>query len=436
MTLSFSSSARRGDRVARAALAAASVALAMGVAAGPAAAADLMPTKAKSAFMRACTEQGEGFFYIPGTDTCLRVGGYVWAEGYFNTYTDYPPENDKSYSIATAGVILDARTSTEYGTLRSYFEGRFKWRSADPWSDGPNKSEVEVWNAYIQFAGFTFGKAQSFFDFYANANVLGTDPATIGDDVRLNLLAYTYEFGSSGLSATISLESAAERNSGVLAQNPLLPVTDGDFQAGVSATDIVGNLKYSGDWGEAQLSGALHQTNALNVLNTLTSQSTWGYALQAGIMFKLDKLAEGDTLYIQSAYADGAMAYLGLVDPSGMYSPPDAFISPAGLSTVSGWNVTASFLHNWSEKWSSALFGGYAAFDLNDPTAQLFYGMSGGTNYNVGGYIAFNPVKQLTIALQYDYTYNSAKDYVPTGFGPSLASTDASQVLLFVSRDF
>jgi hypothetical protein len=153
-------------------------------------------------------------------------------------------------------------------------------------------------------------------------------------------------------------------------------------------------------------------------------------------MFKLDALAEGDTLYIQSAYADGAISYLGLVDPTGMYTPPDAFMSVTGLTTVTGWNITASFLHNWNEKWSTAVFGGYAAFDLNDPAAQLFYGMSGGTNYNVGGYLAFTPVKALTIALQYDYTYNSAKDYVPTAFGPSLASTDASQVLLFVSRDF
>jgi hypothetical protein len=435
MSLSLSSSRRR-DRRASFALAAASVGLAAGAACAPASAADIMATKAKSAYMRACTEQGEGFFYLPGTDTCLRVGGYLWAEGYFNTYTDYPAANDKTYSIATAGVILDARTSTEYGTLRSYFEGRFKWRSADPWSDGPNKSELEVWNAYIQFGGFTFGKAQSFFDFYANANVLGTDPATIGDDVRLNLLAYTYEFGSSGFSATISLESAADRNNGVLAQNPFLPLGNEDLSAGISATDIVGNVKYAGTWGEAQISGALHQTNSVNVLNQFTTQDTWGYALQAGIMFKLDALAEGDTLYIQSAYADGAISYLGLVDPSGMYAPPDAFMSVTGLTTVTGWNVTASFLHHWNEKWSTAVFGGYAAYDLNDPSAQLFYGFSGGTNYNVGGYLAFNPVKALTIALQYDYTYNSAKDYVPTAFGPSLASTDASQVLLFVSRDF
>lgn len=432
LSLLCPSSAVRGGRFV---LMPAAASVAVLLAGHPAAAADLYATKAQQAYMKACTAQGEGFFYIPGTDTCIRIGGYLWAEGYYNTYTDYPTMNDKTYSIATAGVIWDTRTQTEYGTLRSYMEMRFRWRTADPWSDGPNGSELEVWNAYIQWAGFTFGHAQSFFDFYANANVLGTDPGTIGDDVRINLLAYTAEFGQ-GFSATVSLEDAGNRNSGVLAQNPTLPVVYDNYQAGQYLPDIVGNVKYEGTWGSAQLSGALHQTNSITIFNQFTAEDTWGYALQAGIMFNLPFLGEGDTFYLQSAYADGAVSYLGLQDPSGMYSPPDAFVGAFGLSTVSGWNITASLLHNWNAKWSSAVFGGYAAYDFNDPSAQLFYGSSGGINYNVGGYVAFAPVAGLSIALQYDYTYNEATDFVPTAFAPGLASVDASRVLLFASRDF
>ncbi|MFG1364550.1 porin [Xanthobacter versatilis] len=421
---------------ARAPLAAALLGLASMVGTAPdARAADLLTVKAKDPYMRACTAQGEGFYYIPGTDTCIRVGGYAWAEGYYNTYTQYPAENDKSYSVATGGLILDARTETDYGTLRSYFETRFRWRSSDPWSDGPNKAELEVWNIYVQFAGFTFGHAQSFFDFYANANVLGTDPATIGDDTRINLIAYTYEF-TKGLSATVSFEDAADRQSGTLAANPATFSTD-DYLAGQNAPDVVANLKYEGEWGSAQLSGALHQVRAVSLLNTISAtDSNWGYALQAGVMFKLPALGEEDTLYLQTAYTDGATSYLGLQDPSGSYSPPDAFLSLTGLTRVSGWNVTASLLHNWNEKWSSALFGGYAAYEFNDAEAQPFYGASGGKNYNVGGYLAFAPVKHFSIALQYDYTYNSAANYLLTDYSPALSSVSANRVLLFVSRDF
>src|ERR1700742_1154788 len=40
-------------------------------------AADL-PVKAKAVeYVRICSLYGAGFFYIPGTDTCIKLGGYV-----------------------------------------------------------------------------------------------------------------------------------------------------------------------------------------------------------------------------------------------------------------------------------------------------------------------------------------------------------------------
>ncbi|GLI21676.1 hypothetical protein GGQ86_001020 [Xanthobacter flavus] len=409
---------------------------------GRAAAADLISPRAADGRVRACTAQGPGFVFIPGTDTCLRVGGYLWVEGYYNTDTQYPPSYDKTYSISTGGLILDIRSATDYGTVRAYFETRFRWRTSDPWSDGPNMptgsqpAQIDLRDAYVQFAGFTIGHGQSVFDFYGNANVLGTDPATIGDDTRLNLVSYTYEF-SKNLSTSFSLEDAANRQSGILARNPIL-FGPYDFQAGLGAPDLVANLKYQASWGTLQLSGALHQVSATAVQTpAVTLGGGWGYALQAGVMFNLPALGEEDTLYLQSAYTSGATSYLGLQDPSGDYGVPDAFVGAGGnVTKVSGWNVTASLLHNWNERWSSALFGGYAAYDFNTTGIQAFYGASGGTNYNVGGYVAFAPVKQFTIALQYDYTYNSATSYRPTAFAPALPSVGAQQMLLFISRDF
>ena len=43
-------------------------------------AADL-PVKAKPVeYVKICSAYGAGFYYIPGTDICLRVGGYVFVE--------------------------------------------------------------------------------------------------------------------------------------------------------------------------------------------------------------------------------------------------------------------------------------------------------------------------------------------------------------------
>ena len=54
------------------------------VAVGGAQAADL-PVKAKAVeYVRICSLYGAGFFYIPGTDTCVKLGGYVRADTTFN----------------------------------------------------------------------------------------------------------------------------------------------------------------------------------------------------------------------------------------------------------------------------------------------------------------------------------------------------------------
>ena len=47
-------------------------------------AADL-PVKTKAIeYVKICTAYGAGFFYIPGTDTCIKIGGYVRADTTFN----------------------------------------------------------------------------------------------------------------------------------------------------------------------------------------------------------------------------------------------------------------------------------------------------------------------------------------------------------------
>jgi hypothetical protein len=50
------------------------------LAAGGAQTADL-PAKAKAVeYVRVCSLYGAGFFYIPGTDTCIKLGGYLRAD--------------------------------------------------------------------------------------------------------------------------------------------------------------------------------------------------------------------------------------------------------------------------------------------------------------------------------------------------------------------
>ena len=108
------------------------------VAVAGAQAADL-PVKAKPVeYVKICSIYGAGFFYIPGTDTCIKIGGWVRFEMDFNAGGSHDPTSTggggRNNRIDTADVTLrdrwvisnDIRTQTEYGTLRAYYPRRLR----------------------------------------------------------------------------------------------------------------------------------------------------------------------------------------------------------------------------------------------------------------------------------------------------------------------
>ena len=84
------------------------------VAAAGAQAADLPTRKAAPVdYVRICAVHGPGFFYIPGSDTCIRVGGRAVFE-YANGNV-FGRTSDVSSFNATGRLLLDARTATDWG---------------------------------------------------------------------------------------------------------------------------------------------------------------------------------------------------------------------------------------------------------------------------------------------------------------------------------
>ncbi len=87
-------------------------------------AADL-PVKAKAVeYVRICSLYGAGFFYIPGTDTCIKIGGYLRADVTFNGGAHGAPawngdlgqqNRYRDYFLARSRMALtvDTRTATE-----------------------------------------------------------------------------------------------------------------------------------------------------------------------------------------------------------------------------------------------------------------------------------------------------------------------------------
>ena len=101
------------------------------VAVAGAQAADL-PVKAKPVeYVKICTLYGEGYYYIPGSDTCIKLGGYARADYGWNmrgartpAYNGTQGLQDRSVSQYStrhrANLQIDTRTQTQYGTLRTF----------------------------------------------------------------------------------------------------------------------------------------------------------------------------------------------------------------------------------------------------------------------------------------------------------------------------
>src|SRR6185369_7964655 len=263
-------------------------------------AADL-PVKAKAVeYVRICSLYGAGFFYIPGTDTCIKLGGYLRVDTTFNGgvygqpfYSGDPGQGnryrDYFNSRSRLAITVDTRTATEYGVVRTFGQGDFQFQnfgSSNPstiaafpagaanalYTAGGGYVAVEM--VFIQFAGFTFGKSASAYATpwhgYPGNNtsfLLGGHDTVTG----VNNIQYTAQFGN-GVSATIGLDDPVVFNRTSVANLTLGMGATGGFvntYGGVHYPDLVGNIRVDQAWGLFQISGALHEVDAsYNVLNT------------------------------------------------------------------------------------------------------------------------------------------------------------------------
>jgi len=318
-------------------------------------AADL-PVKAKAVeYVRICSLYGDGFYYIPGTDTCIKLGGYLRVSveansnyiGTGNTYGQTGTGNRFANAYtwqSRLDLSIDTRTATEYGVVRTYFDATFSWSNDSYTANGTNAlgsvysqigagvgqtnngtsgavaaGTLGVYYAFIQFAGFTMGKNLSPFSApWANypGNSFDGLVGGGGSITGVNQFDYTAQFGN-GVSATIAVVDptlyyqAAVLNFGAFGSGASFTGA-GDY-AGTVAPDIVGNLSVSQAWGFAQLSVAAHDNNVAYYNNGNIpaghANDVWGYAVQAALTIKNVPTGAGDTINADVVYTNGATRY-------------------------------------------------------------------------------------------------------------------------------
>jgi hypothetical protein len=437
-----------------------------------------MPVKAKPVqYVKICSLYGDAFYYIPGTDTCLKLGGYLRVQAEYNAGAGGIPDtsgnqgaqarynrtdtNDIDYRTRAA-LSWDVRQQTEYGTLRTYIRvGVQVTTPADTEAGG-----AVFWDrAFMQFAGFTVGKTQSFFDLFTYGGGMSYhNVRTSGDTgaAGLTVWAYTAQFGN-GFSGTLSLEAPQGHN-----RAAVVDVTQAGFFGsgaivgdsafgpgnvagnGMRMPDIIANLRVDQAWGFLGVSGALHSASgayyltADNVNNGHPADKLgWAGAVGGAL-----NLGGGDQVGINFCYTEGApgfctnagtlLGYNASTSASLGWIADGVFDTGTAVELTKVWSALAGYQHIWNPKWRTSLYGGYVNVEYNGtatniinrhfaPAGAAVCGVPAGVGatftaltplagngcspdwsfYQIGTRTQFNPVPQLDIGLDLLYTHNN-----------------------------
>jgi hypothetical protein len=407
-----------------------------------------MPVKAKPVeYVKICTLYGAGFYYLPGTDICVKWGAYIRSQWYFNAgaaptngpFIGVSGQNSRLLNSPNdlvhrtrAIYSLDARTQTEYGTLRGYVTIGYTHETPGNIVGGQGPT-LYATRAFLQFAGFTLGKASSFFDIWSvPATSYFAIPSSATGDGGVMLAAYTFQFGN-GFSATI----AAEDPRGAVVHNTTtfndIGIAGADVAGWIVGSvpaqnhiqmrypDFVANLRVDQAWGSFQVMGAVHDNSGAYWLSpgefgcpplplntgTLTGSITCGHpddelgwAVGVGGIFRIPmpggltdvasfqvNYAEGATRYVVTTQSGGAgLNYFGgntpLAGTSGSLGvgwwTDGIFANPGSLPGYDGsvqntiaWGVNASWDHRWTPNLKTSIYGFWVSMEYNTTATAL-----------------------------------------------------------------
>jgi hypothetical protein len=399
-------------------------------------AADL-PVKAKPVeYVKICSLYGAGFYYIPGTDTCIRIGGHIRAEvsflgrgggdhsfGVGDGSTTRTRNRDFFYTRARSYLNVDTRTQTAFGTLRTFSVVRAQHETATNLAGA--SSAINLDTAIIQWGGFTIGRAgTSYFDSpwvyavkWGSNGSYGLSDNTSGQFV----VAYTHQFGN-GLSGTLSLEDGKESKRGNYnGANPLSIVGIAptvDTRGGNTWPDIIGQLRLEQAWGGFHIAANLVNNHVAYNCGGAPSpgcnetfghpSDKVGYGVTGDLKFNVPT-GVNDAFYIGGTYSKGATHNVfrnnGIGSGFGIYGGSDfaygsmtggyvwdsvytsvpvagggIAVGPTGQQLTTAYGGRVAFEHGWNPEWRTSVFGGVEVLDYNSTANAILC-----SQFGVGG---------------------------------------------------
>ncbi|MCV3210402.1 porin [Mesorhizobium sp. YC-2] len=317
-------------------------------------------------YVKICDVYGAGYFYIPGTETCLRIGGYVRYDigvgdsGSFdgvNHVPDHMDDGDHDTYYKNTRFTLKTWTGqeTELGTLKTYTETRFNFgNSSNDYSDQTadnadnwqaRNKDVTLNFAWIQLGGLRVGKDESAFDtFIGYAGNVIQDTLVPYGGFDTNVVQYYFDAGN-GFSAVVSLEEGY-----------------GDYSIDSYVPHVVGGLKWTQGWGA--VSGVIaYDSNYEEVAGKVRLDVTVNDAI---------------SLFIMGGY--------GTDD-----NYQDFFADTGGRG----------FYKQWAGNW--AVWGG-GTYKFNEKTSfNLQASYDEGKNLGIAANVAYDVVPGFTVTAEVDY---------------------------------
>jgi hypothetical protein len=227
-------------------------------------------------YVRVCDAFGAGFFYIPGSETCLKIGGYVR----FQTDFGKDKSGRSDYDAFTRGQFeLDTRSDTEFGALRGFIGLRGN-------ADSASSRSVNVDQAFIEVGGLKVGYFYNWWD----DGLSGETDSLANGTTAFNSVRYTYTAGAFyvGLSAD-ELESGTQSDM---------------YSASVTTAGVVRAIETNNNFGITGIVGGKFGAASVAVLGGYDTDQENGAV--RGIMTA--DLGPG-TLGLAAVWASGQNAY-------------------------------------------------------------------------------------------------------------------------------
>jgi hypothetical protein len=313
-------------------------ATAFAFAGGAAQAADLSVAEPVD-YVRVCDAFGAGYWYIPGTDTCIRIGGNVEFEAIFEEdQTVFDHTKDWNFNTSW-DINVTTKAMTDWGPLTTYIN--FRSESDDAIADD-NKGDsfVESNEYYMSIGPLLLGHTQSTFD------VVGGGYSWSGLDLtddKIDMVQLSWAFNGFGI--VLAVEEPQDR---------WHSSSEDDLP------DLVAAISAGGTGWDAKVAF---------IYADLVADSLWGVegALEIDVW--------GDQLLLGALFADnGGNAHTG-----------------SSWVTEDGWAVLVSYQHNWSSTlYSAASFQYFDDNTLGDGWRAAFTtGFYPADNFQLGAEVGF-----------------------------------------------